>query len=126
MKGAREYAELFKTGQYGRLYITSGSHARGKTFHIQVLPADEKAISNGNGNTCLNKDAVEVFGIIGGRPGWTEFYGWKHEGSWQYDFEQMVIKRKEEDENEQKVQANLQYRRDKEALEREQSLLATY
>lgn len=74
MKGAREYSLLFETGQYGRLYITSGSHARGKTFHIQVLPKDELAIPNGDNNACLNEDAVEVYGIIGGNPGWTEYY----------------------------------------------------
>ena len=119
MEGAREYAELFETGQYGRLYITSSSHARGKTFHIQVLPKGEKAKPNGDNNICLNKGAVEVYGVIGGNPGWTEFYGWKHEGPWQSDFEQMIIKRKDEINNEQITQANLRCKREKEALERE-------
>jgi len=75
MNGAREYAGLVLTGQYGRLYCTSGEHARGRTFHIQVLPEDEKAISNGPGNMCVNRDAIEVYGAIGGQPGWTEYYG---------------------------------------------------
>ena len=92
MKGARGYAGLFETGQYGKLYIVSGSHARGKTFHIQVLPEGERAISNGAGNLCVNENAVEVYGIVGGQPGWTEYYGWKHEGPWQDDFKAEVEK----------------------------------
>ena len=90
MKGAREYAELFKTGQYGKLYLASGSHARGLTFRIQILPEGEKAISNGVGNTCVNNNAVEVYGVISGQRGWTECYGWLHEGQWQKDFETLV------------------------------------
>lgn len=96
MKGAREYAELFPTGQYGRLYITSGTHARGRTFRIQVLPAGEKAKGNGEMNMCLNKDAVEVYGIVSGNPGWTEEYGWLHVGSWQEDFRKIYEAKKEE------------------------------
>src|ERR1700728_4345741 len=94
MKGAIEYANLFKTGQYGRLYITSGSHARGATFRIQVLPKGEKAIPNGSQNTCLNKEAIEVYGVISGQLGWTEVYGWLHYGKWQDDFHKLVDERK--------------------------------
>jgi len=90
VKGAREYARLFETGQYGRLYIVSGYHARGKTFHIFVLPDGEKAIPNGPNSPPLNDDAVEVYGIIDGNPGWTESYGWLHQGRWQDDFQAMV------------------------------------
>ena len=126
MKGAREYSQLFKTGQYGRLYITSSSHARGNTFRIQVLPKGEEAQPNGDNNICLNKDAVEVYGVIGGNPGWTEFYGWKYEGPWQSDFEAMVLQRKAELETEQHVQATQQAEREKELLNRERELLASY
>lgn len=91
MIGARKYANLFKTGQYGRLYIVSGSHARGLTFHIQVLPKDVKAIPNGEPNTCLNKDAVEVYGVISGQLGWSEEYGWIHKGPWVDDFNKLVM-----------------------------------
>lgn len=96
MKGAREYAKLFKTGQYGKLYIVSSSHARGYTFRIQVLPEGEIAISNGNPNNCLNSDAVEVYAVIEGNTGWTESYGWLFEGKWQEDFYKLVRDRKEE------------------------------
>lgn len=95
MKGA-EHAKLFKTGQYGRLYITSGSHARGNTLRIQVLPKGEKAIPNGNPNMCLNKDAIEVYGVVSGNPGWTEVYGWLHEGKWQDDFYNLVAEKEAE------------------------------
>lgn len=96
MKGAREYAKLFETGQYGKLYITVGSHARGDTFRIQVLPKGEKASPNGTGNLCTNENAVVVYGVIGGNPGWTEFYGWLHKGKWQEDFNTLVRNRKAE------------------------------
>lgn len=92
MQGAKEYAWMFKTGQFDRLYIVSGSHARGSTFRIQVLPEGVKAIPNGP-NMCLNKDAVEVYGVISGNPGWTESYGWLHQGKWQEDFEKLVKER---------------------------------
>lgn len=90
MKGANEYAKLFKTGQYGKLYIVSGSHARGLTFRIQVLPDGEEAIQNGSQNLCTNKNAVEVYGVVSGNPGWTEEYGWLHKGKWQDDFEKLA------------------------------------
>lgn len=95
MKGA-EYATLFETGQYGNIYITSGSHARGKTLRIQVLPDGEKAIPNGSQNACLNETAVEVYGVISGNPGWTEVYGWIHQGKWCDDFQKLVDTRNQE------------------------------
>ena len=95
MRGARNYANLFSTGQYGNLYFVSSEHARGKTFRIFVLPNNEKAIPNGD-NSPLNKDCVEVFGAIGGQLGWTEYYGWIYRGFWVEDFE-ILVKNKEED-----------------------------
>lgn len=93
MKGADEYADLFRTGQYGRFYITSGSHARGATFHIQILPDMEEAVPNGP-NMCLNKEAVEVYGITSGNPGWTEKYGWLYTGPWVSDFDALVAEKR--------------------------------
>ena len=95
MQGARDYATMFRTGQYGRLYLSSHHHARGKTFHIYVLPEGEAALPNGP-NKPLNKDAVEVYGITGGQPGWTETYGWLHRGKWQQDFDALVEVRRAE------------------------------
>jgi hypothetical protein len=92
MIGAREYADLFTTGQYNRLYISSHYHARGKTFRIYVLPEGEAAIPNGP-NGPLNKDAVEVYGITGGHHGWTETYGWLHQGKWVDDFNLLVTQK---------------------------------
>ena len=92
MKGT-EFANLFTTGQYGRFYIVSGSHARGNTFRIQILPEGEKAIANGNQNLCLNKDAVEIYGVVSGNPGWTESYGWLHRGKWEEDFNKLVAEK---------------------------------
>lgn len=95
MKGAREYAKLFEVEQLGRLFICSGSHARGKTFHIYVLPEGVEAIKNGP-NAPLNEDAVEVYGIVSGQRGWTEEYGWLRHGKWQEDFEAIVATRLED------------------------------
>lgn len=103
MKGAKKYAGLFKTGQYERLYITSSSHARGDTFRIQVLPEGEEAKPNGSANQCLNSNAVEVYGVISGNPGWTEEYGWKHEGKWQEDFEKLVRSKEMEIESKNRM-----------------------
>jgi len=94
MKGARKYALLFKTGQYGKLYITSGNHARGRTFRIQILKEGEIAKPNGDGNCCINNGAVIVYGVTGGVRGWTETYGWLHEGKWQEDFEKLVTEKR--------------------------------
>ena len=83
MQGAREYANMFGTNErHGKLRLVSGSHARGKTFHIYVTPDGEKEI--------------EVYGITGGQPGWTETYGWLHKGKWQEDFAAIVESRRKE------------------------------
>ena len=126
MKGARKFAKLFKTGQYGKLYITSGDHARGATFHIQILPEWETAKPNGAQNLCLNSDAIEVYGIVAGQPGWTEEYGWLHEGEWQGDFRKLVTSKQMEldakaKQNQATTEENEQRRR-----AREKKLLDAY
>ena len=83
MKGAREYAELFRESQqHGKIYIKVGSHARGKTFQVYVTPTDCAV--------CLGSDMVEVYGVTGGQPGWTETYNWLHHGQWEDDFARLV------------------------------------
>lgn len=97
MIGAREYASLFKKSQqHGKLYLQVDSHARGKTFHIWVLPNTDP-ISD---TIYRTKDAIEVYGITGGQPGWSETYGWLHRGKWEHDFEQLVKNKKLEVEAE--------------------------
>jgi len=126
MKGAREYAGMFNTGQYGKLYLTRGKHARGRTFHIQVLPEGEKAITNGSMNMCTNENAVEVFGVICGNPGWSEVYGWLHEGKWQKDFCQLVKNRKEEIAAENQTQAEQKTAVEVAERNRKSKILADY
>lgn len=126
MRGAREYSDLFKTGQYGKLYITVGSHARGSTFHIQVLPAGEKAIPNGKGNLCTNKNAVEVYGVEGGNPGWTESYGWLHRGKWIEDFEKLVEQKKAEREEKHGTEKKKVKTKEEREAARVERLLANY
>lgn len=92
MQGAREYAKMFTSQQVGRLYLVSGSHARGLTFHIWVMPTD--AIIKGMPWSC--KDAVEVYGVIYGNPGWTEAYGWLYRGPWVEDFAKLVAAKNSE------------------------------
>lgn len=92
MQGAREYASLIPSGQYGRLFVRAGSHARGSTFHIWVLPEGKTLDSS----AWPGDDSVEVYGICGGQPGWTEWYGWLHTGPWQKDFANLVSKKKAE------------------------------
>lgn len=126
MKGAREYAELFKTGQYGKLYITSSRHARGKTFSIQVLPEGEKAKENGDWDLCLNKNAVTVYGAIGGNCGWSEYYGWIHKGRWTQDFENLVKIKKTKLEAENKNRKEQEKKKEEVNKERVNILLSNY
>ena len=126
MQGARKYAELFNTGQIGRLYITSGSHARGTTFHIQVLPEGVKANRNGGPNMCTNDGAVEVYGVTGGQPGWTERYGWLHEGKWQEDCQILVGKAIFDKEAKEKVASKMSKQIAETEDERVTNLLAGY
>lgn len=122
MKGAREYAALFATGQRGRLYLVSGHHARGATFQIYVLPSAEPI----QGMPWCCADAVEVYGITGGQPGWTETYGWLHLGQWQIDFERLVIERRNELEAAGRKMAEAMQRGIDVAHQRKMALLATY
>lgn len=126
MEGAREYAELFTTGQYGKLYIVSGDHARGRTFRIQVLPAGEKAIPNGESNLCLNNDAVLVYGERGGRLGWTEYYGWIHKGTWEADFERLVLNARTAKDHSDRRVTQQKLREVCDTSQREERLLSEY
>lgn len=112
MLGAREYAELFESGRYGKLRIESGSHARGKTFNIFV-------IQEGVGE-------VEVYGVIGGQPGWTEWYGWLHKGKWIDDFVEMVEHRKIELANREREFKEEQLRVKKNSDTKRMKILASY
>jgi len=95
MQGAREYAELFGIGihNYVRLRIEVGQHARGKTFRIYVT------------NDSNTSNYIEVYGVIGGQPGWTEFYGWIHEGLWCEYFKQ-IVEQKQRDCYEEEMKRN--------------------
>lgn len=126
MKGARELALLFDTGQYGRLYIVSGAHARGRTFYVYVLPANESAIPNGVNYPPLNNDAVMVFGPISGQLGWTENYGWIHHGKWEDDFWDLAARRRAEIKRVEECAADRDRKTAALAAARELALLSTY
>lgn len=122
MQGAREYADIFDNGQRGRLYLVSGAHARGRTFHIWVLP---DGVTADRMPWCI-KDAVEVYGITGGQPGWTETYGWLHRGKWEQDFEALVQKRRAEIDEYLAKQARLRGEAEAAEAQRKARLLASY
>lgn len=126
MLGALEYTRLFKTGQYEKFYFVSGEHARGKTFRIYLLPKGEVAIPNGPMNAPLNENAVEIYGIVSGQPGWSEVYGWIHEGKWQLDFERMVAEKKKEIEAEKDKEKSILKKKKKAEEKRIQELLSDY
>lgn len=92
MKGANEFYNLFETGQYDKLFIQTGTHARGKTIHIWIVPNGEEF--EPKYGRPFNSNATEVYGITGGQPGWTETYGWLHKGEWVKDFENLVESKK--------------------------------
>jgi hypothetical protein len=126
MKGAREYSNLFKTGQYGKLYLVCGDHARGKTFRIFVLKEGIEAIPNGYCNAPLNEDTVEVYGVVSGNPGWTESYGWLHEGPWQDDFIKMVNTEKDRIKLENEKHLSEKELKELKEKEHEHDLLSLY
>lgn len=93
MRGADGFAKLFETGQYGRLYIVSASRGCDAIFRLFVLPAGERATSNGPCNAPLNCHAMEVYDIADEQPGGTassSSYGCSLEGDWQQDFASLV------------------------------------
>jgi hypothetical protein len=61
--------------------------------------------------------AAEVYGILGGQPGWTEWYGWKRQGPWRQDFERLVGERRA-------AIAGAQERRQQEAAAKEKARAA--
>ena len=124
MKGAREYCELFETGQYGKLFIETGSHARGKTFHIWIVPEGESF--DPRYGRPYNPNAVEVYGVIGGNPGWTENYGWLHEGQWCEDFAKLVEERKAELNEKELETKKAEDRKAKQERERVSKILNQY
>lgn len=123
MNGAREYATLFMSGQYGRLYIESSGHARGKTFHIWVLASEEPLLTHPSSSN----STVEVYGITGGNHGWTETYGWLHRGKWEQDFYALVEKRRaaiSEKLEQKEFEAQAEFEASE--LRRQVALLASY
>ena len=127
MKGADKYCRLFrKAEQIGRLYFLPHYHARGETFHIYVLPEGEKVIENGGINAPLNKGAVEVYGIVAGNPGWTEKYGWLHDGAWQDDFMTICEEKKQELQLQEERRRNASEKKNKDKEKRIADLLNTY
>jgi hypothetical protein len=74
----------------------------------------------------LNSNAIEVYGVISGNPGWTEEYGWKHEGKWQEDFEKLVHSKEMELEAKEKMNQATTEEKEKEERERTKALLGAY
>ena len=123
MKGADVYANIFDKEQCGRLLLYPSHHARGQTFQIWLLP---DGVTGDREAPWLTKDAVEVYGIVGGNPGWTEEYGWLYRGKWVQDFEELVVQRKEliqkkADSNEERIAGEVESERRRIA-----NLLLTY
>ena len=129
MQGARDYNNLIKKGErlglveqinsniyrHNNLVFLLGEHARGKTFQMYAVDG------NNFDNSCVKYASVgceklEVYGILGGQNGWTEFYGWKEEGKWQDTFEQLCIQI--EDEIDKALKKSEELRLRKEELQR--------
>jgi len=104
MRGAKEYAVLFNSGRYGNFRIESGKHARGYEFHVFI---------------CTPEGETEVYGILGGQPGWTEYYDWLYTGPWEYDFKKLVkkqIKIKEEQNKNNRLKLEIRQRINREKI----------
>jgi hypothetical protein len=111
MKGAHEFALLIPSGRYDNLRIESGHHARGYTFSIFIVTP--------NGE-------LEVYGILGGSPGWTEYYGWIYHGSWEIDFYELLRKQKEIQDEQTKKNLEAYERNEKSEHERRVRILSSY
>ncbi|MEC2463761.1 hypothetical protein P9X10_02440 [Bacillus cereus] len=61
---------------HGNLVFVKSTHARGKTFHIFIAEDPTQTHEQ------IRDTALEVYGVTGGQLGWTETYGWIHEGPW--------------------------------------------
>jgi hypothetical protein len=125
MKGADEYYDLFpQSEQFGKLVVIASKHARGKTFRIFVVPKDYN--HDVSSIPRLGNGAVEVYGIVSGQPGWTEEYGWLHEGKWQEDFAKIVAQRKLQVKEERERQAERNVQAEQKEAERIAELLSKY
>lgn len=134
MNGARERVILLNQGialgivkkingygiyRFNNLIFNISYHARGTTLHIYVVDNDfdESLVKY----TCLNQNDLEVFGITGGQPGWTETYGWLHKGKWIDSFNDlldMIKDRKAEADTKNELRKSEQDKKSKE-LEQE-------
>ena len=131
MSEAAKWERLFKTGQYGRFYVANSKHARGLDFRVQLLPEGEEAIPNGNGNNCLNKDAVLIFG-----PKWRhtgeqsgpDCYDleWFYKGKWIEDFRTLADGLQQEKDRQVQCEKELKEKQKNSESERIAALLANY
>jgi hypothetical protein len=128
MKGARLYADAFRVSdQEGKLVWCIGSHARGKTFRLFVLPEGEVADWRaGKHNAPLNHAKVEVYGVVSGNPGWTEEYGWLHEGKWQDDFMAIYLRKLAEQADRERAYEQARAEREQARAEVDRKILAAY
>lgn len=127
MKSADDYCSVFeKTHQIDNLYFVVSSHARGKTFHIFILPQGEAVNPNGSRNPPLNPNAVEVYGIVSGQPGWTESYGWLHRGPWESDVQKIYNTLKAAQQKRVRAKEDESVLKAAQENTRIQKLLATY
>ncbi len=127
MEGANEFCSVFKKAeQVGRLYLLPSHHARGETFRVYVLPEGVKVRENGGTNPPLNKNAVEVYGVVSGNPGWDEKYGWLHFGKWQEDFFKIAKERRADLEREKEKQDKYVKEKESKDKKRVNDLLGSY
>ncbi len=61
--------------KYKNVVFILSTHARGNCFKIWIY-------ENEDIQDTLKDSHLEVYGITGGQPGWTETYGWLHRGNW--------------------------------------------
>lgn len=124
MKSANEYYQLFSNGQDGCFYIDSGRHARGCWFNIYLLPKGFKPTRLGDVRS--HPGVVEVYGVLGGQPGWDEWYGWLHHGPWVDDFERLADEKLEQLAATKRAVDAVAVLREEAEKERVQRLLADY
>src|SRR5690606_29310492 len=127
MRGAKEYAGLFKSPeQVGRLLIWPGNHARGHTLGIWVLPEGEQCERWGNSSVHIKGSYVKVYDAVSGQRGWTETYGWLHRGPWVDDFNKLVEERRAARDSAKLAREAASKIKEAEAHDRMMALLGSY
>jgi hypothetical protein len=71
-------------------------------------------------------NVVEIFGVLGGHPGWSEHYGWIHHGKWVDDFQKLVDEKLENNRIQSELDEEIKKQKEEASKNKIKSLLESY